>query len=102
MGSSLLAGIDPGPLALWASVAAGGDSAARIATVEGALRSSRGPYWRGEIGKWIGRLVPVETLVPESAQRWSPLVRGAFHFDPAVRVLSNKGARIQRPREGGR
>jgi len=80
MGSSLLAGIDPGPLALWASVVAGGDSASRIATVEAALESSRGAYWRGEIGKWIGRLVPVETLVPESAQRWRPLVRDAFQF----------------------
>jgi len=79
MGSSL-AGIDPGPLALWASVVAGGDSAARIATVEAALQGSRGPYWRSEIGKWIGRLVPVETLVPESAQRWRQLVRDAFQF----------------------
>jgi hypothetical protein len=52
MGSSLLAGIDPGPLALWASVVAGGDSASRIATVEphsrvravhtGAARSANG------------------------------------------------------------
>ena len=39
-----------------------------------------GPYWRGEIGKWIGRLVPVEILVPDSAQRWRPLVRDAFQF----------------------
>jgi ubiquinone biosynthesis protein len=80
MGSSLPPGIDPGPLALWASVVAGSDSAARIATVEDALESSRGAYWRAEIGKWIGRLVPVETLVPDSAQRWRPLVRDAFQF----------------------
>src|SRR4051794_13994497 len=80
MGSSLPPGIDPGPLALWASVVAGTDSAARIVTVEDALEGSRGPYWRAEIGKWIGRLVPVETLVPESAQRWRPLVRDAFQF----------------------
>ncbi len=80
MGSSLLAGIDPGPLALWAGVLAGGDSDTRISGVEAALKSRRGPYWRAEIGKWIGRLVPVEILVPEAAQRWRPLVRDAFQF----------------------
>jgi len=80
MGLSFLAGIDPGPLALWASMFAGGDPAGRISTVEAALKSRRGPYWRGEIGKWIGRLVPVEILVPDSARRWRPLVRDAFQF----------------------
>ncbi len=40
----------------------------------------RGRYWRREIGKWIGRLVPVEILVPDSAARWRPLVRDAFRF----------------------
>jgi ubiquinone biosynthesis protein len=80
MGLSFLAGIDPGPLALWASLSAGGDSAGRISTVEAALKGRRGAYWRGEIGKWIGRLVPVEILVPDSAQRWRPLVRDAFQF----------------------
>src|ERR1035441_3200102 len=80
MGLTFPAGIDPGPLALWASVIAGADSAGRIATVEAALKSQRGPYWRGEIGRWIGRLVPVEILVPESARRWRPLVRDPFQF----------------------
>src|SRR5579863_5647980 len=80
MGPSLLAGIDPGPLALWAGVLAGGDSATRISGVEAALKSRRGPYWRGEIGKWIAPLVPVQILVPESAPRWPPLVRAAFQF----------------------
>ena len=77
---SFLSGIDPGPLALWAGMFAGGDPAGRIATVEAALKSRRGPYWRSEIGKWIGRLVPVEILVPDSAARWRPLVRDAFQF----------------------
>ena len=45
-----------------------------------ALKSRRGRYWRGEIGKWVGRLVPVEILVPDSAARWRPLVRDAFRF----------------------
>jgi ubiquinone biosynthesis protein len=79
MGLSLL-GIDPGPLALWAGMFAAADPAARIPTVEAALKSRRGRYWRAEIGKWIGRLVPVEILVPDSAQRWRPLVRDAFQF----------------------
>jgi ubiquinone biosynthesis protein len=80
MGLSLLAGIDPGPLALWAGMFAGSDPAARISTVEAELGSRRGAYWRTEIGKWIGRLVPVEILVPDSAARWRPLVRDAFQF----------------------
>src|SRR5664279_63325 len=80
MGLSFLAGINPGPLALWAGMLAGSDSAGRISTVEAALKSRRGPFWRKEIGKWIGRLVPVEILVPDSAQRWRPLVRDAFQF----------------------
>src|ERR1039458_563596 len=80
MGLSFLAEIDPGPLALWASMFGGGNSTERIATAEAALKSKRGAYWRGEIGKWIGRLVPVEILVPDSARRWRPLVRDAFQF----------------------
>ncbi len=48
--------------------------------VEAALKSRRGRHWRREIGKWIGRLVPVEILVPDSAARWRPLVRDAFQF----------------------
>ena len=48
-----------------------------LANVEAALKSRRGRYWRREIGKWIGRLVPVEILVPESAARWRPLVRSS-------------------------
>jgi ubiquinone biosynthesis protein len=80
MGVSFLPGVDLGPLALWANMFAAGDSPGRISTVEAALKSQRGPYWRGEIGKWIGRLVPVEILVPDSAERWRPLVRDAFQF----------------------
>lgn len=80
MGLSFPSGIDIGPLALWAGIFAGGDPASRVSTVEAALKSRRGCYWRREIGKWIGRLVPVETLVPDSAQRWRPLVRDAFQF----------------------
>ncbi|HXB70469.1 MAG TPA: AarF/UbiB family protein [Candidatus Acidoferrales bacterium] len=80
MNAGIDAGIDLGPLAVWASMFAAVDPAGRIATVEAALQGRRGPYWRGEIGKWIGRLVPVEFLVPDSAARWRPLVRDAFQF----------------------
>jgi len=74
------AAADPGPLAVWASLFAGGDREGRIEIVEAALESGQGRYWRREIGKWIGRLVPVEVLVPQSAARWFPLVRDAFQF----------------------
>jgi ubiquinone biosynthesis protein len=80
MGLAFLAGIDPGPLVIWGTLFSGVDSAGRIATVEDALKGRRGRYWRREIGKWIGRLVPVEILVPDSAARWRPLVRDAFQF----------------------
>jgi ubiquinone biosynthesis protein len=80
METMFLAGVDPGPLALWAGMLSVGDPAGRVATVQAALQSRRGPYWRSEIGKWVGRLVPVEILVPDSAARWRPLVRDAFQF----------------------
>ena len=73
-------GIDPGPLAVWAGMIASSEPETRLSTVEAALAGGRGRYWRREIGKWIGRLVPVEILVPEAAARWRPLVREAFQF----------------------
>ena len=73
-------GIDPGPLAVWAGMFASSEPETRLSTVEAALAGGRGRYWRREIGKWIGRLVPVEILVPEAAARWRPLVRDAFQF----------------------
>ena len=39
-----------------------------------------GPAARSELGEWINRLVPVETLVPEAHREWRPLVRDAFAF----------------------
>jgi len=65
---------------MWASLVAAGDHSARITLVETALHGGRGRYWRREIGHWIGRLVPAATLVPDSAERWRPLVREAFQF----------------------
>ena len=41
---SFLSGIDPGPLALWASMFASADPSGRISTVEATLKDRRGPY----------------------------------------------------------
>ena len=54
-------------------------TAGRVAAVETALGAG-GQAWRGEIGKWINRIVPVEMLVPEAYQRWRPLVEDALRF----------------------
>jgi len=72
-----MAGLMAGP---WASLFAASDPATRIPAVQAALHGSQGRTWRREIGNWIGRLVPVEILVPDSAARWRPLVRDAFRF----------------------
>ncbi len=72
--------LDGGPLALWAAQFAATEPSQRIPLVEAALQGSGGRYWRRAIGQWIGRLVPVEILVPDSAAPWRPLVRDAFQF----------------------
>lgn len=64
---------------LFASVAAS-SSTERLNLIESVFRSPDGPARRQEIGAWIMRLVPVETLVPESASRWRPLVADAMSF----------------------
>ena len=33
-----------------------------------------------QVGNWISRIVPVESLVPEESARWRPLVRDAIQF----------------------
>src|SRR6266568_6720905 len=33
-----------------------------------------------QVGNWITRIVPVESLVPEESARWRPLVRDAIQF----------------------
>ena len=35
---------------------------------------------RREIGEWIRRLVPIDTLVPESGMRWRPLIEDAIAY----------------------
>jgi ubiquinone biosynthesis protein len=35
---------------------------------------------RREIGEWVKRIVPIETMVPADAGRWRPLVQDAIQF----------------------
>ena len=35
---------------------------------------------RGEIGEWIARIVPIESLVPEESKHWRPLIEDAIQF----------------------
>ena len=65
------------PALLAAAAAAPAD---RAFLIEGLLNGSGSESLRGAIGAWVIRLVPVETIVPESAARWRPLVADAFQF----------------------
>lgn len=65
---------------LAATLLGGASPAERIRIVEEALAAEGGKRWRSQIGEWIVRFVPVETLVPEEAARWRPLVRDAIRF----------------------
>jgi len=60
--------------------AMGTSPARRIGAVEAVLRSSRGQALRNDIARWITRIVPVETLVPEASQRWRPVVGDSIGF----------------------
>ena len=55
-------------------------SAERPGVIEAVLQGPTGESWRRQIGAWVARLVPVEFLVPETAQRWRPLVADAIQF----------------------
>jgi len=52
----------------------------RISTVQAALGSQGGKFWRDELGQWTVHMVPVELLVPEVYRQWRPLVRDAMRF----------------------
>lgn len=52
----------------------------RINAVRAALEGAAGKLFRGELGAWIVRLVPVERLVPDVHARWRPVVRDAMLF----------------------
>ena len=50
------------------------------AAIEDALRSAAGPAARAHAAAWIRSLIPVDWLVPRSAERWRPLVADALQF----------------------
>jgi len=52
----------------------------KIRAIQQALDGDHASSWRAELGKWIVRLVPVESLVPEVYSSWQPLVREAMIF----------------------
>ena len=52
----------------------------RIGAVRAALDGPAAKLFRDELGAWIVRLVPVETLVPDLHARWRPVVRDAMLF----------------------
>ncbi len=52
----------------------------RQSLIERMLEDPGGERLRAEIGEWVRRLVPVETLVPDAAARWRPLVADALQF----------------------
>lgn len=80
MSSGMPSGMPPALLSALISAFGGEASTAeRIRAAEAAIQAG-GKTWRSEIGKWITRLVPVETLVPERNQDWRPLVQDALQF----------------------
>jgi ubiquinone biosynthesis protein len=54
--------------------------AARTAAVRTALETPAGRMLRDELGSWVIRLLPAETIVPEIYAAWRPLVRDAMLF----------------------
>ena len=54
--------------------------AARVAAVKAALETRAGGMLRDELGGWVIRLLPAETVVPEVYAAWRPLVRDAMLF----------------------
>ena len=64
--------------ALVAAVAAA--PAERASLLQRLLEGPAGEELRDEIGAWVLRMVPVETLVPADAARWRPLIADALQF----------------------
>jgi ubiquinone biosynthesis protein len=60
--------------------AAGSNTAERLRRLEEALTGPAGEALRQQVGKWASRVVPVEMLVPETAQQWRPVIRDAIAF----------------------
>lgn len=52
----------------------------RTAAVKAALQTPAGRKLRDELGSWVIRILPAETVVPEIYAGWRPLVRDAMLF----------------------
>jgi predicted unusual protein kinase regulating ubiquinone biosynthesis (AarF/ABC1/UbiB family) len=73
--------VDVGPaMEPWLAALGGASADRKIPLVQAALQSPAGQAWRNAAGAWVIRVVPVETLVPESSRRWRPLVQDAIQF----------------------
>jgi len=55
-------------------------TAMRTAAVKAALQTPAGRKLRDELGAWVIRILPAETVVPEIYAEWRPLVRDAMLF----------------------
>src|SRR5271167_4059330 len=53
---------------------------ARTAAVKATLQTPAGRMLRDQLGNWVIRLLPAETVVPEIYAAWRPLVRDAMLF----------------------
>lgn len=73
-------GKEPLQQALQPFLSSGATDTEKISTIQAALKSEDGRFWREELGKWTIRMVPVELLVPKVHQEWRPLVREAVLF----------------------
>ena len=64
----------------WMLALSGAPTDGKIRLIRELLESPAGQAWRGEAGAWVTGLAPVESLVPDSARQWRPLVADALQF----------------------
>lgn len=64
----------------WMAALGAAPKAERAQLIVEALRSPEGEGWRRQAAQLVGVWAPVESLVPESAARWRPLVADALGF----------------------
>ncbi len=67
-------------MATWCWEAAGLNKTSPTAAARAALRSPAGAALRRDLGEWVVRMLPAETVVPEVYAAWRPLVRDAMLF----------------------
>ncbi len=64
----------------WMLALSGAPTAEKIGLIRELLASPAGQEWRRQAGEWVTGLAPLDTLVPESARQWRPLVADALQF----------------------